>query len=164
MMLLELNTLPAGSSEEIFESLAPLLNDEGIDWEPLALQVDLSIDNQAPNYYLHGKLKCTGRFQCDLGLELFEDTLTGEFDLVVSYDHSRFEGAEGEDIILLSQGEHTVDLSSVVRDTIMLAIPISHICGPDCSSAEKLRKSIVIEPETDERWDKLKDLFKEEEK
>lgn len=163
-MLLELNTLPAGSSEEIFENLAPLQGDESIDWEATALKLELQIDNQAPTYYLHGKVTCTGQFRCDTGLELFEDTLDGAFDLVVSYDHNRFEGAEGEDLILLSQGDTNVDLSSVVRDTIMLAIPISHVCGPDCPSGAELQKSLEQEPGIDPRWDKLKDLFKEEEK
>ncbi len=163
-MLLELNTLPHGSSEEIFDSLAPLQGDHLPEWEPLSLQLELSIDNEAPNYYLHGKVTCTGRFICDLGLEPFEDTLSGVFDLVVSFDHNRFEGAEGEDIILLSAGDNAVDLGYIVRDTILLALPISHVCGPDCPSGKKLQDDLDPGPQPDERWAKLKDLFNEEEK
>jgi len=162
-MRLELNTLPQGSSQLIFDSLAPLQADPGIDWEPLELRAEIHVDNQGTTLIIQGMVSCRGRFQCDRGLEWFEDTFEGRFDLIASFDHTRFEGADTEEVLLLNVGDNELDLGPYIRDTILLAIPISHVCGPECPTGNDLQKSLEPEPEIDERWAKLKDLFKEEE-
>jgi uncharacterized metal-binding protein YceD (DUF177 family) len=158
-----LNTLPPGSSEEIFDSLDPLLSEDDLNWKPLSLQVRLKIDNQGTTVYLHGEVSCRGSFQCDYGLEWFEDSLRGKFDLVASFDHQRFEEADDDEVMLLETGTNVLDFSTAVRDTVMLAIPIAHICGPDCPSGKTLQAQLAAPEAPDERWEKLKDLFKEEE-
>ncbi len=161
-MQIVLNTLPAGRSEEIIESLDPLQKDTELEWKPLDLKVDLQTDNQGSTFYFHGRISCRGRFVCDRGLEWFEDTLSSEFRVIASFDHHRFEGADEEEVALLEPGVNEFDIGPWVRDSILLAIPISHVCGPECPEGTALQKALIPPDEPDERWSKLKDLFKEE--
>jgi uncharacterized metal-binding protein YceD (DUF177 family) len=160
-MKLVLNTLPRGRSEQIFDSIAQLQQDDTIHWKPLELELILSIDRQDQNLYLKGQLKCRGEFICEAGMESFEDTLEGSLDVILTSNSQYMEDYDAEDMILIPAHENEFDLYPLVRDTVLLAIPISHVCGPDCKSAKILQKSLEADPEPDERWAKLKELFKE---
>ncbi|MCF7824569.1 MAG: DUF177 domain-containing protein [Candidatus Marinimicrobia bacterium] len=160
-MKLSLNTLPRGKSEQIFDSIAQLQHDDTIEWKPLKLELKLSIDRQDQNFYLQGKVACTGIFICEFGMEDFEDTLEGNFELFLTYNPKHLDENESEDIILLTANQIEFDLYPYVHDTVLLAIPISHICGPDCDAGKALKKSMEAEAESDDRWAKLKDLFNE---
>lgn len=160
-MKIVLNTLPRGKSEQIFDSIAQLQHDETIAWEPLSLELILGVDRQDQNLYLNGSLRCTGRFICEAGMEEFEDTLKGHFEVILTYNPQYLDDYETDEIVLLQPRQADFDLYPLVRDTLLLAIPISHVCGPDCKFGRALKKSLEIEPEPDDRWAKLKDMFKE---
>jgi uncharacterized metal-binding protein YceD (DUF177 family) len=160
-MKLVLNTLPRGRSEQIFDSIAQLQHDETIDWKPIDLKLTLSIDRQDQNLYLSGDLICRGLFLCDAGMEEFEDTLEGHLDVILTYNSQYMEDYDAEDMVLIQAHENEFDLYPLVRDTVLLAIPISHVCGPDCETAKELQKHLEVEQGPDDRWAKLKELFNE---
>lgn len=160
-MKLSLNTLPRGRSEQIFDSIAQLQHDDGIEWEPLHLELKLSIDHQNQNFYLHGNIICTGLFICERGMETFEDTLKGDFKVILTYNPKHLDDNESEEIVLIPGNGLEFDLYPLVHDTVLLAIPISHVCGPECKAGQTLKKKIQVKTEPDARWAKLKDLFNE---
>ena len=160
-MKILLNTLPRGKSEQIFDSVAQLQHDETIEWKALDLELKLSVDKQEHNFYVQGQISCTGVFVCELGMEEFEDTLHGDFELYLTYNPKHLDENESDEIILLPGNQIEFDLYPYVHDAVLLAIPISHICGPDCEASKALKKSLEAEAKLDERWAKLKDLFNE---
>ena len=160
-MKLLLNTLPRGRSEQIFDSIAQLQHDETIEWKPLSLELVLGVDRQDQNLYLSGMVRCTGLFICQSGMEEFEDSLEGSFKLILTYNSDFLDDYETDEMILLKAHQSEFDLYPLVRETVLLAIPISHVCGPDCKTGKALRKSLKTEPEPDDRWAKLKDMFNE---
>jgi len=160
-MKILLNTLPRGKSEQIFDSVAQLQHDESIEWKPLKCELKLSIDRQGQNFYLHGQISCTGLFVCEIGMETFEDTLDSEIDVMLTFDSKYLEGYDGDEIFHIPAHQAEFDLYPLVHDAVLLAIPISHRCGPDCKAGKDLQASIEPEEKMDERWAKLKDLFNE---
>ncbi len=160
-MKLSLNTVPRGRSEQVFDSIAQLQHDESIAWKPLELKLELSIDHQNQNFYLHGNVTCTGLFICDTGMEEFEDTLRGNFKIILTYNPKHMDDNDSEEIILIPGHETEFDLYPLVHDSVLLAIPISHVCGPDCETGKALKIKIQPKDELDERWAKLKDMFNE---
>jgi len=160
-MKLVLNTLPDGRSEQIFDSIAQLQHDDSIEWKPLQFELKLKIDRQGQNFYLHGKLRYKGLFICEVGMEAFEDSLENDIDVMLTFDPKYLESYDGDEIFLIKAHQNEFDLYPLVRDAVLLAIPISHRCGPDCQAGEELQKMIRPKDETDERWAKLKDLFNE---
>jgi uncharacterized metal-binding protein YceD (DUF177 family) len=129
-MKIVLNTLPKGRSEQIFDSVAQLQHDDSIEWQATGLQVRVELDRQDQSIYLHGYVSCDGIFICESGMEAFEDTLEGIFDLILTSNPRHMEGNDSEDIILLQPNQVEFDLYPIVHDTVLLAIPISHVCGP----------------------------------
>jgi len=97
-MKLVLNTLPRGKSEQIFDSIAQLQQDDAIEWKPLRLELKLGIDRLGQNFYLHGKISCTGLFICEAGMEEFEDTLRSEIEVMLTFDAKYLESYEGDEI------------------------------------------------------------------
>ena len=160
-MKIVLNTLPRGKSEQIFDSVAQLQQDESIQWKPLQLELKLGIDRQGQNFYLHGEISCTGLFICESGMEEFEDTLESEIDVMLTFDSKFLESYEGDEIFHVPAHQSEYDLYPIVHDAVLLAIPISHRCGPDCKAGQDLQKNIKTDEKPDERWAKLKDLFNE---
>ncbi len=160
-MKLALNTLPRGISEQIFDSIAQLQHDKSIEWEPTHIEVRLSIDRQNQNFYLQGSVTCTGTFICANGLEEFKDTINGHFEIILTYNPKHLDDNDSEEIILLPGHEIEFNLYPLVHDTVLLAIPISHGCGPDCQAGAALHEKLKTEVEPDERWAKLKDMFNE---
>jgi len=160
-MKIVLNTLPRGKSEQIFDSVAQLQHDKSIKWKPLQLNLKLSIDRQGQNFYLHGKISCTALFICEAGMEEFEDTLDSEFDVMLTFDSKYLEEYEGDEIFYVPAHQAEYDLYPLIHDAVLLAIPISHRCGPDCKAAAGLQKIIEVKEKPDDRWAKLKDLFNE---
>ena len=94
-------------------------------------------------------------------MEEFEDTLRGDFDIILTYNSKHLDDNESEDMILIPGHQTDFDLYPLVREAILLAIPISHVCGPDCEAGKALQESIKPHVEPDERWAKLKDMFNE---
>ncbi|MCF7808107.1 MAG: DUF177 domain-containing protein [Candidatus Marinimicrobia bacterium] len=160
-MKISLNTLPKGRSEQIFDSVAELQHDESIEWEAKALTVTLSIDRQDQSTYIHGAVACTGTFICQSGMEAFEDTISGDFDLILTTNPRHMEENDSEEIVLIPAQQVEFDLYPYVHDTVLLSIPISHVCGPDCKAGQELKEKLKPESAPDERWNKLKDLFNE---
>jgi len=160
-MKLSLNTLPRGRSEQIFDSIAQLQHDASVEWKPLKLEVVVSIDHQERNYYLQGRVTCTGLFICNTGLEEFEDTIKGEFDIILTHNPKHLDEHDNDELILLPPHQIEFDLYPLVHDTILLGIPISHSCGPDCAAGKALQQKLQMESKPDDRWAKLKDLFQE---
>ena len=160
-MKIVLNTLPRGKSEQIFDSVARLQQDESIEWKPLQFELKLGIDRQGQNFYLHGTISCAGLFICEAGMEEFEDTLESEIDVMLTFDSKYLESYEGDEIVHIPAHQAEYDLHPLVHDAVLLVIPISHRCGPDCKAGQDLQKSIKAKEVPDERWAKLKDLFNE---
>ncbi len=160
-MKLALNTLPRGKSEQIFDSVAQLQHDKSIEWKPLRLELKLGIDRQGQNFYLNGSVSCTGLFICEAGMEEFEATLESNFKVMLTFDSKYLEGYEGDEIIQIPAHESEFDLYPLVHDSVLLAIPISHVCSDDCEAGKALKQKLEIEVEPDERWAKLKDMFNE---
>jgi len=160
-MKLVMNALPLGKSDQIFDSVAQLQHDESIEWKPLQFEMRLNIDRQGQNFYLHGKIKCKGLFICEVGMEEFEDTLESSIDVMLTLDSKYLESYDGDEIFLIQTHQAEFDLYPLVRDAVLLSIPISHRCGPDCKAGQELQNIIRPEDETDDRWAKLKDLFNE---
>ena len=157
-----LHNLPQGKSKQIFDSLAPLTSIPDLDWTPKTLSTELEIDNQAPVFYCKLTVELTGDFICEIGLETFEDTLTGTYAFIIRPQDRHLEGADTEDdIYFTTPGQSEFEIDQIIRDTVLLAIPITHRCSDDCPEGRRLQKMIEPENELDERWEKLKNIFKE---
>ena len=65
-------------------------------------------------------------------LEPVEDTLELDVQELFAYEGSTTEATSEEDEVRLVEGDH-LDLEPMVRDAVVLALPLSPVCTDDCS-------------------------------
>ncbi|SDF36582.1 uncharacterized protein SAMN05660662_1870 [Blastococcus aurantiacus] len=69
---------------------------------------------------------------CARCLEPIEDTLTLDVQELYAYEGSTTEATSEEDEVRLVEGDF-LDLEPMVRDTVVLSLPLSPVCDEDCS-------------------------------
>ena len=70
--------------------------------------------------------------QCARCLDPVEDTLELDVQELYAYPGSTTEATSEEDEVRLVEGER-IDLEPMVRDTVVLALPLSPTCSEDCA-------------------------------
>jgi uncharacterized protein len=70
--------------------------------------------------------------QCARCLDPVEDTLELDVQELYAYEGSTTEATSGEDEVRRIEGD-TLDLAPLVRDTVVLTLPLSPTCTPDCA-------------------------------
>src|SRR3954469_14630835 len=70
--------------------------------------------------------------QCARCLDPVEDTLELDLQELYAYEGSTTEATSGEDEVRRIEGEQ-LDLAPLVRDTVVLPLPLSPTCTPDCA-------------------------------
>jgi uncharacterized metal-binding protein YceD (DUF177 family) len=94
--------------------------------------------------------------------------ITSKFNLIVKFGSNFCD--ENDEILIIPYGTHQIDISQFIFEMIILSIPLKkvHPGVIDGSlKSEILNKLKLLEPkqnniqsETDPRWNKLKDLLK----
>jgi len=85
--------------------------------------------------------------ECGRCLNGFTDALDVEFVELFAYPDSATEETTDSDEIPRLEGDH-LDLESVVRDAVVLSLPLTPLCAPDCAG---------LCPQCGERLDDLPD-------
>jgi uncharacterized protein len=70
--------------------------------------------------------------QCARCLEPVEDSFSLDVQELYAYEGSTTEATSGEDEVRRIDGE-LLDLAPLVRDTVVLTLPLSPTCTPDCA-------------------------------
>ena len=129
------------------------------------VQVSVSIRKATGYFELHFQVRGTVAVPCNLCLDDMEQPIETDHRLVAKFGA---ENSEEDDVVTVNEDEGILDLSWLVYELIVLAIPIRHVHAPgkcnaammhaleehstDRSSDEESNQSI------DPRWEKLKNL------
>ena len=129
------------------------------------VQVSVSIRKATGYFELHLHVRGTVAVPCNLCLDDMEQPVEADHRLVAKFGA---ENSEEDDVVTVDEDEGILNLSWLVYELIVLAIPIRHVHAPgkcnaammhaleehstDRSSDEESNQSI------DPRWEKLKNL------
>ena len=167
--LMEVLRASGASIEREISIPAGLLKDEWELTEPVTGQV--RVTNARQNVVVRGKAKTTVVLQCSRCLGDFGFPVDLILDVVVPLSTFNAhlgalrvsdDGADGmelspEDIALLFQ-EHALDVDELVRQAIVLEIPIQPLCEPNCPGLPEAQA--YVEREADPRLSALQNLVK----
>lgn len=130
------------------------------------VHVDMTLEKTTVMLLLNFSIKGEVTVTCDRCADEFEMPVSGENRLIVKFGSVPME--ETEDIIVIPEGEHEIDVSQFIYEYIILALPLQRIhpddeegnslCDPEV--LKKLEEISVRQQseETDPRWDALKGL------
>lgn len=96
------------------------------------LELDVRLESVTEGVLVTGTVTGTLRGECGRCLEPVTTDLAVELCELFAYPHSVTEQTSGEDEVSRLAGD-LLDLEPVVRDAVILALPWTPLCRPDCA-------------------------------
>ena len=100
--------------------------------EGAPVHVHLRLESVMEGVLVSGTVDVPVTGQCARCLDPLEDTLQLDVQELYAYEGSTTEATSGEDEVRRIEGEQ-IDLAPLVRDTVVLTLPLSPTCTPDCA-------------------------------
>ena len=100
--------------------------------EGAPVHLHLRMESVMEGVLVSGEVDAPVTGQCARCLEPLEDTLHLDVQELYAYAGSTTEATSGEDEVRRIDGE-LLDLAPLVRDTVVLTLPLSPTCRPDCA-------------------------------
>lgn len=113
--------------------------------EGAAITVDVRLESVSEGVLVTGSVIGTATGECGRCLSDFSQPLDVEFVELFAYPNSTTEETTDPDEIPRLIGDH-LDLEPVVRDAVVLSLPLTPLCRPDCGG---------LCPDCGERFDDL---------
>lgn len=136
------------------------------------VEIDATVELNKKPTLLEFNFKINGlvRVNCDLTNEPYDETVNGDFDLVVKFGEDYND--ENEDILIIPHGEYEINIAQYLYELIVLSTPSKRI-HPGVKDgtlqsdildkleelSPKLEEKTSNEDEIDPRWDTLKKLL-----
>ena len=125
----------AGSMRE-WEKTLPARPGWGVEMigvpEGAPVDLHLRLESVMEGVLVSGTVEIPVTGQCARCLDPVEDTLELDVQELYAYEGSTTEATSGEDEVRRIEGEQ-LDLAPLIRDTVVLTLPLSPTCTPDCA-------------------------------
>jgi len=127
------------------------------------VKVSSKVDKSDHNIVVTSDVKARLNLACDRCLERFSACFEDEYTLVYTTDKSTFE--DDEMVRHLTAGAQQIDLAEGLRESLLLSLPISCKCSPECKGiCDHCGANLNIElcgcheESYDSRWEGLRGL------
>jgi uncharacterized protein len=125
----------AGSMRE-WEKTLPAQAGWGVEMigvpEGAPVSLHLRLESVMEGVLVSGTVDVPVTGQCARCLDPVEDTVELDVQELYAYEGSTTEATSGEDEVRRIEGDQ-LDLAPLVRDTVVLTLPLSPTCTPDCA-------------------------------
>lgn len=156
MVTINIATLPEGMHDVVLEPVAEDLELEADRFE--AIRIDARLNYFDGRVLADLEVAATATLECDRTLQLFKKRIKGRYTTLFApeqdpeREHDAF-----EDVRVLDPWDREIDLTDVVRDTLLLSIPVRCV-APGAEEMEIQTKYGDAESEIDPRWEALAKL------
>ncbi len=129
------------------------------------IDLDLRLESVMEGVLVSGTATATLEGECGRCLEPVTDSLTVDLQELFAYPESTTEATADDEETSVMEGDH-LDLEPVLRDAIVLALPLTPLCRDDCAGlCADCGERLDSLPEDhshelpDARWSALQDLL-----
>jgi uncharacterized protein len=134
-----------GNEAELEEAIALRFPDDNLNLTKPA-KIKLHLVNAGASVLVRGKVETEAELTCSRCLKAYKLPLSvgieEEFSKTLPPSKGRGEiELREEDFVYPIEKDNTIDLSEILRQDLLLAIPIKTLCSPDCKGISPERKS-----------------------
>ncbi len=137
------------------------------------VKVDLTIQKADEEYFCQGYVRAKVNIECVRCLDKYESDIESKTSFIICSEeyHNRLkeEAEDNENYVFCYGNEIKADITDVIRQAIILAVPMMPLCSEDCAGlctkcgVNRNHKDCDCQTEVfDERWRGLKDLQQED--
>ena len=164
MFEINIGGLAEGEHQYRFEGSGPDLELGESFHRPVTVAVVL--DRSGRQFLLRVEYRTSGTFTCDRCLEPFEKNIEGSYKILYVPDGGPdpMDGGRGEVQVIPSDAQ-VISLDEDLRQFLLLNVPGKLLCRddcrglcPTCGTNWNTGSCDCVVPETDSRWDALRDL------
>jgi len=164
---ISIGRLKPGISHQTLELSADDLNIESSDvLEVSKCTVEVDFDRHEEEIYVKGRADVRLKIECARCLEPFERDSVHELAFVIRLsrrgDTSGTESESSDDYFILDDSSQTFDLAPLVREKVVLSLPLKPLCSDDCKGIcaicganKNISPCDCREDVSDERWSGL---------
>jgi uncharacterized protein len=127
--------------------------------------VNATLEKASRQLFLKASVSTFADVECDRCVTLLRELIQSGYRMHYLWEESEAERIDPSEVQVLSPGQTVIDLSDDARQTVLLALPLKHLCREDCRGlcphcGRNLNEGTCDCRETrlDGRWDKLKEL------
>lgn len=165
MLTIDITSLSTGIHQL---ELAPSAEQAELDPSTFSgLEIDVELQHHRNRILVKMHAAATAQLTCDRTLQAYEQDIEGHYNVLFGPPSMvGQEGEEFEEVRPLNPSDREIDLTDVVRDTLLLAIPQRQIApGAEEESIDREFGATEDDPgegPVDPRWSALKELKEEE--
>ena len=161
------------SRKELFEANSPLtlsakasdLASHEMNLISEEVSVILNISKSISTANIIGEVLAGVNEQCDRCLKKFKKEIHGTFELIVADERHRYSKPDDSTIIVFNPGKDSIDISSIILESIILEKSMKEVCIEDCKGLcswcgtdLNFSDCKCENEEFDKRWEPLKNL------
>ena len=162
--IIQFNSLSVGFHQYRFEITEKFFEKyEESEFKKGDIIIDLSLERKERMMILDFSIEGKIEVMCDRCLENFYMPINGSEHLIVKFGDKKVE--ENEEILIISESENELDLSSYLYEYICLLVPMRRIHSNNENNESSCDNEIIkkiedlsSENKTDPRWEKLKNI------
>lgn len=156
MFTIEIASLKPGIHHFEFE---PEPEELGLDKDMFSsVRVNARLDVEGDRLLVLLNVAATAKLQCDRTLRIFDQEVGDSFDLLFAPpDFVEYQVDAFDEVRVLNPSDLEIDLTDVVRDTIILSLPQRRV-APGAEDAEIQTEFGAPEDDMDPRWEALRKL------
>jgi uncharacterized protein len=129
------------------------------------VETNVTLEKTSRQLLLRATVATTADVECDRCVTPFREPLGLGYQMHYVWEESDVERVDPSEVQVLSPGTMLIDLSDDVRQSVLLAFPLKHVCREDCRGlCPRCGKNLnegscdCKDVPLDGRWDKLKEL------
>jgi len=135
------------------------------EFDSVSVDVTLIFIKKATMLELEFSIKGTVTLNCDISSELYDQSITDDFKLIVKFGDTYND--DHDEILVIPHTEFQINIAQYIYESIVLAVPTKRLHPKVIDGTlqneiiEKLKEFQIKELKsdiTDPRWDKLKDI------
>lgn len=130
------------------------------------VKVASNVDKRKKEVVVFSRAKTSANYVCDRCLRPFSRPIDERFTVLFTADQTYLDSSDNELVQLISAHTREIDLSAGVRESLLLAVPMKHLClenckglCPTCGVNLNEESCGCVQEATDPRWADLKKLI-----